>query len=120
MDEILQLATKLGTQIGNDPKGKLMAEARAQLERSLADRQLLADYEASQQKLHTLEASGKPIEPDDKRRYSDLHGKVISSPVIKSLLKAQADYMELMTVVSQTIEDAAMDVMEGVGETPKR
>ncbi len=120
MDEILRLAAKLGTQIGNDPKGKAMAEARVQLEGSLTDRQLLSDYEASQQKLHTLEESGKPIEPDDKRRLSELHGKVISSPIIKGLLKAQADYMELMTVVSQTIEDAALDVMEGVAETPKR
>ena len=119
MDEIQQLAAKLGTQIGKDPKGKAMAEARAQLERSLADRQLLADYEAAQQNLHNLEASGKPIEPDDKRRFSELHGKVISSSVIKNLLKAQADYMELMTMVSQTIEDAAMDVMEGVGDTSK-
>ena len=120
MDEILQLAAKLGTQIGHDPKGKAMAEARAQLEKSLADRQLPADYETAQQKLHNLETSGKPIEPEDKRRLSELHGKVISSPVIKGLLKAQADYMELMTAVSQTIEDAAMDVMEGVGEAPKR
>lgn len=119
MDEIQQLAAKLGTQIGNDPKGKAMAEARAQLEKSLVDRQLLADYEAVQQKLHDLQASGKPIEPDDKRRMADLHAKVISSSVIKNLLKAQADYMELMTLVSQTIEDAAMDVMEGVGDAPK-
>jgi cell fate (sporulation/competence/biofilm development) regulator YlbF (YheA/YmcA/DUF963 family) len=119
MDEILQLAAKLGATIGNDPKGRAMAEARAQLERSSTDRQLLADYESTQQKLHNLEASGTPIEPDDKRRFADLHGRMISSPAIKSLLKAQADYMELMTVVSQTIEDAAMDVMEGAGETLK-
>lgn len=113
MDEIMQLAARLGGLIRNHPKGQAMIDAGADLEKSSVDRQLLADYEAAQHKLRGLEESGKPIEPDDKRRYADLHAKVVSSLVIKKLLKAQADYMELMTVVSQTIEDAAMGEDDG-------
>lgn len=115
MDEILELADQLGKRIGADSRGKLMVAARASLETSLADRQLLADYENHQHKLHSLEAAGKPIEPDDKRRLADLHSKVIASPVIKNLLKAQADYLELMTLVSQRIEETAMDTLDADG-----
>jgi cell fate (sporulation/competence/biofilm development) regulator YlbF (YheA/YmcA/DUF963 family) len=108
VDEILDLATRLGQRIAADPRGRQMADARATLDGSLQDRQLLQDYETQQQKVHELEASGRPIEPDDKRRLADLHSRVISSSVIKDVLKAQADYLELMTLVSQNIEEAAL------------
>jgi len=89
-----------------------MADARAGLDHSLQDRQLLEEYETQQQKIHELEAAGRPIEPEDKRRLADLHGKVIGSHVIKGLLKAQANYLELMTLVSQRIEEAALGLTE--------
>lgn len=112
MDEIMDLAKKLGERIGADARAKAMGAARTALEKSMTDRQLLADYENAQMTLHSLESAGKPIEPDQKRKFADLHGKVIASVVIKNLLKAQADYLELMSNVSQQIEDAAMDVIE--------
>ncbi len=108
MEEILELAAQLGKRIAADARGKQMAAAQSALEASMADRQLLADYEQQQQRIHSLEVAGKPIEPEDKRKLADLHGKVIASPVIKNLLKAQADYFELMTLVSHQIEEAAL------------
>ena len=108
MDQILELATRLGEKIAADPRGRQMADARTALDGSLQDRQLLEDYEAQQQKMSDLAAAGKPIEPEDKRRLADLHGKVIGSRVIKDLLRAQADYLELMTAVSQRIEEVAL------------
>ena len=46
--------------------------------------------------------------PEDKRRLAELHAKLAGSEVIKALLKAQADYVELMTAVSQRIEQETM------------
>jgi cell fate (sporulation/competence/biofilm development) regulator YlbF (YheA/YmcA/DUF963 family) len=106
MDAILELADRLGKSIGADSRAQRMSEARAALENSLDDRQLLGDYEKQQRKMHELESKGEPIEPDDKRRLADLHAKVASSEVLKALVKAQADYLELMTTVSQRIEKA--------------
>jgi hypothetical protein len=57
-------------------------------------------------------AARKPIAPEDKRRLADLHAKVIGSRVIKDVLKAQADYLELMTAVSQRIEEAALGLAD--------
>ena len=81
-----------------------MAKARNALSSSAEDRQLLSDYEKAQVKVHELESKGSPIEPEDKRAVADLHAKVAGSEVIKDLLKAQADYTELMNSVFAKIE----------------
>ena len=107
MDEILDLATKLGKMMASDARAAAMATARKGLEDSPSDRQLLSDYESQQQKMAGLEAEGKPIEPEDKRRLADLHGKVVGSEVIKVLVKAQTGYVELMSAVSRRIEEQA-------------
>lgn len=108
MDEILDLATRLGKRISQDPRAGKMIDAQVALENSLSDRQLLADYEQQQNKIYELEATGKPIEPSDKRKLADLHAKVVGSGIIKGVLKAQADFLEIMTAVSQRIEQEAL------------
>ena len=108
MDEILELATKLGKMMAADPRAVAMATARNGLEESLPDRQLLKDYESLQQKMAGLEAEGKPLEPEDKRRLADLHGKVAGSEVIKAIIKAQTSYVEMMSAVSRRIEEQTM------------
>lgn len=108
MDEILDLATKLGKMMAADARAVAMATARKGLEDSPSERQLLSEYESQQQKMAGLEAAGKPLEPEDKRKLADLHGKVVSSEVIKELIKAQTGYVELMSAVSRRIEEQAM------------
>ncbi len=104
MQDILELAAKLGKRIAGDARASNMAAARNALDASLPDRQLLQQFEEQQQKFGELEREGKPIEPEHKRALADLHTKVIGSDVIKNLMKAQADYVELMTAVSREIE----------------
>lgn len=105
MDEILNLATRLGKLIAADPRAQRMAAARDALDKSLEDRQLLSDYHEQQNKIAELEAATKPIEPGDKRKLADLQARVAGSEVLKDLLRAQTDYVELMTTVSRRIEE---------------
>ena len=95
MDEILELATKLGKRMAADPRAQRMAAARAALGHSADDRRLLEDYEEQQRRVGQLQVE---------RRLADPHSRIVGSEVIKSLLKAQADYVELMNAVSQRIE----------------
>ena len=113
MDRILELATTLGKSISDDPRAKNFAEARDALEKSLEDRQLLADYEQQQNKVRTLEAQGQPVEPEEKRTLAELHTKLAGSEVIRALASAQADYVELMSQVSIRIEQEALGTPEG-------
>ena len=105
MDEILELAAKLGKLMASDPRAQAMTAARKKLEESLQDRELINDYESQQKKVAELEAAGKPIEPQDKRKIADLHAKVVGSEIIKGLMKAQTGYVELMSAVSRRIEE---------------
>ena len=105
MEEILDLAARLGKAIHADPRAARLREARAALEANLEDRQLLADYERQQQLVRTREFENKPIEPEDKRKLADLHAKVVGSEVLKNLLIAQADYIELTALVSRKIDE---------------
>ena len=118
MDDILDLAARLGKRIASDPRGSAMVLARDALDKSASDRQLLADFQAQQQKVHELEVGGKPIEPDDKRKLAELHDGVISSQVIKDLLKAQTDYVDLMSQVSSRIKQEAAAGVGAGDETP--
>lgn len=108
MNDILELSTRLGKQIAADPRGVRMRTASEALENSLADRQLLSDYEQQQRKMMERESAGNPVEPEDKRRLADLHARVVGSPVLKDLLRAQADYLELMAMVTARIEEEAL------------
>lgn len=108
MEDILELASKLGKRIAGDQRARALVSARRGLDEDLEARQTLADYEETQQKLADLETGGKPLEPEDKRKLADLHAKVIGNDIIKALLKAQADFLQLMTQVSQTIDIEAL------------
>lgn len=117
MEEILKLAEQLGKRIAADPRGQKFARARAAFDADLPARQLINDYESQQQKMAELEMAGKPIEPEDKRRLTDLHQKVVGNAVLKDLLKAQADYLELMTTISERIEREAFSANGSAGST---
>lgn len=108
MKEILELAARLGKRVAGDPRVSAMTAAHKALADSPEDRQILADYEKQQRKIAELEAAGAPIEPEDKRRVADLHGRVVSSLTLKDLVKAEADYAELMSIVTQRIEQEAL------------
>jgi len=108
MEDILELAAKLGKRIADDPRTRAFSKARKTLESNAEARQTIADYEQIQQKVTELQAGGKPIEPQDKHKLKDLHEKVIGNDVLKELLKTQADFLQLMTTVSETIESNAL------------
>lgn len=104
MDDILELATRLGKRIANDPRGVRLTEARAALDKSAADRQLIGEYESLSARMRECEMQGQPIEPADKRKLADLQSKVAASRVLKDLMKGQADLVELLHTAYERIE----------------
>jgi hypothetical protein len=49
---------------------------------------------------------GEPLEPEDKRRELDLRQQVASQETIRTFLRVQADFSELMNAVNRTLEEA--------------
>ncbi len=108
MDKIIEQAKKLGELIAEDSRAQNMRAAQQALASSQEDRMLLDSYQTQQQRILELEQQGKPVEPEDKRKLADLHDKVIANRVIKDLIKAQTEYIDLMTRVTREIETLSL------------
>ena len=70
---------------------------------------LIEDYQRQMQKIAELEGSAKPIEPEDKHKLTELQQKMASNETLKSWMKAQADFSELMGKVNKAISEPFQD-----------
>ncbi|HEY3242455.1 MAG TPA: YlbF family regulator [Phycisphaerae bacterium] len=104
MDPILDVARDLGKRLAEHPKVKAYLEANEAVAASASTRQILTDYESQARKIEELTAANQPVEPEDKRKLADLEQKMASDPLMKTLLKAQADYVGLMRQVQAAIQ----------------
>ena len=105
MDEILELARRLGKRIADDPRGKAFREAQAALVDNAEAQKLLTEYNDQAHRIQSLEDQNKPIEPDDKRKLADAQQRVAGNACLANYAKVQADYVELMQRVSTAIEN---------------
>ena len=103
MEDILELAQKLGAAIQNDSRFRALKEAERKVAGDAEAKKLLEDFQGQSQKMMELERRQLPIEPEDKRRLRDLHEKVASHPLIKEMTRARVEYAELMNRVNQAI-----------------
>jgi len=103
MNEMVELAEKLGKTISESREARTYREARKVLHEHKDVLQTLDDYQAQAQKVEQLEAEQKPVEVEDKHKLDELHGKLISSDVFKKFTAAQMDYVDLMRKVNQAI-----------------
>jgi len=106
MQEIIADATALGKKIADHPRSKAFFEAARAVAADPAAQKLLKDYQQTAEKLHALEAAGKPLEPDDKRKLAAAQAELVSNEKLKMMLRTQADYLELMNRVQAAIDAA--------------
>ena len=114
MDEIRKLASELGRLIAQHERFVKLRAVEDAAGKDTEVGKLLASYEQQQQKLAELEAKQQPVEPEDKKELQRLTEAVHTNPQLQSLAKVQADYMELMNMVNQTIrKELNSDEQEG-------
>lgn len=106
MQEIIADAAALGKKIAEHPRSKAFFDAARAVAADADAQKMLRAYQDAADKLQQHEASGKPIEADDKRRLATLQSDMIGNEKLKMMMKAQADYLELMTRVQQAIDAA--------------
>ncbi len=103
MEEILEIASKLGAAIVNHDRYKMFKEAEEQLKEDDEARIISEELETQSRKIYALEKDLKPVEVEDKKKLQQLKEKVASNQSIQNFLKAQTDYVELMTKVNKRI-----------------
>ena len=103
MDEVLELARRLGQAIRQHPRYALLREAEKKVLADAAAVKIQEDLEKQLHRMHDLEASNQPVEVADKRELARLQDLARSNPALQQLLKVQADYFEMMNRVNRTI-----------------
>lgn len=103
--DLLNQARALGEALAAHPTVQAYYRAQQAVRSDASARRLLQDYQAQLDRLHTLEAEQKPIEVADKHRLRDLETQVAGHDALKTLMRTQADYVDLMSRVNRAIDE---------------
>lgn len=107
MEDIIADARALGKKIAAHARTKaFMTAARAVAEDRDAQG-ILKSYQDQVMAIRQAEAGGKPIEPGDKRKLADCEAAVAGNDKLKEMMKAQADYSEMMHRINNAIDEAS-------------
>ncbi len=106
MEKALAAAAELGRQIAQDEAFQRLRAAESAVQGDAASQKILEDFERQRRKIEALEGARKPVEPEDKHEMIRLSDAVHGAPKLQELVRAQADYMELMNRVNKAIQQA--------------
>jgi len=102
-ESIISKAAELGELIARSAAGQAVLQASEKLQADTQARELLQRFQQQARKIAESEATGRAIEPEDKRALAQLQQQVASHPTLKTWMKAQADFSQLMRKVDQAI-----------------
>ena len=103
MEEIVQMAERLGKAIAASPQAAALRQARKAMAAEEETPQILKQYQEQATKIAELEAGQKPVEPDDKHKLEQLHQKLIATESFKKLTAAQVEYVDVVRKVNDVI-----------------
>ena len=103
MDQIIELAERLGKAIANSQQALNMRQVQKALNAESEISQVLKDFQEHSQKIAQLEGQQKPVEVDDKHKLQELHDKLAASETFKKFAAAQVEYVDLMRRVNDAL-----------------
>ncbi len=103
MDEITELAERLGKAISESAQARNLRAAREATQQTPELARILEEHQAQLEKIARLEAENKPVEVEDKHKLQALHEKLIGSEQFKRLQAVQVEYADLMRRVNQAL-----------------
>ncbi len=106
MKEVIEIASNLGAAIVNHERYTAFRETEEQIKKDNDAKEISVALEKQNKKIQALEKDQKPVEVEDKKTLQQLREKLAANPSIQKFLKAQTDYVELMTKVNEQIEAA--------------
>jgi hypothetical protein len=103
MNEILEMADKLGKAVAASAQAKALHEARKLLDAQPDVLATLKQVQEQSDKMSRLEREKKPIEVEDKHRMAELQDKLLASDIFKKFTAAQVEYVDLMRQVNDAL-----------------
>ena len=104
MADVLVLAERLGKELAQDERTRLLREAQKALAADDEAQALLTDYQKQADKITKLEREGKPIEVADKHALTAAEEKISLNDKLKELTRRQMDFVDVMRKVKETID----------------
>jgi cell fate (sporulation/competence/biofilm development) regulator YlbF (YheA/YmcA/DUF963 family) len=110
VDDITQLAQKLGEAISQSPQALALRGAKKQLDAQPEVKKLMEDLRRQSQRVDELERAKKPVEVEDKHKLQETNDKLVANEVFKKYMAAQVEYVDLMRKVNGALGKAIADV----------
>lgn len=104
MDEIVEKARELAMAIRGSEGYKALVSAEKKLGENAEVRKMMEDFDRQSRMIHEKETALQPVEVEDKRKLQQLHERMQSEPLVQELLRAQADYAQMMAKVNEAID----------------
>ena len=105
VDALISQAKKLGAAIGQQAVVRHYRELSRQLDLDIGARSLLEQFQQAMEVLAVKEATGQPLDLAEKQKIQSLQQSVSIHPLLKKLIDAQIEYMDLMRDVQAGITE---------------
>jgi len=105
MQEVYRKAEELAEEILQSKQYKQLLESESLAEGNAEVQDLIKQYNDRATKIAEKEKNTQPIEPDEKRQLQTLMGQMQSNQLLQNLLKAQADYAQLMNKINEILSN---------------
>jgi cell fate (sporulation/competence/biofilm development) regulator YlbF (YheA/YmcA/DUF963 family) len=116
MDDVVEQAKRLGALLAAHGRTKALREATAQVTTDAEAKRLEQDYAHAAEEMREREMAGAPIEPELKRRIVELGERIRRSPPLQRLLRANAEFGEMMDAVQDEISHAVGEALAPADE----
>ena len=103
MNEIIEMAAKLGKAIARSPQADTLRKTRAEMNAQDDVMQLLRDFQKQSERIAELQENNKPIEIEDKHKLDEMHEQLVGKDAFKKFTAAQVEYVDLMRKVNEAI-----------------
>ena len=115
VDEIMRRAEDLGRAIREHSRYNRLLEADAAIRADKEATEALDAYNKAAVEIAKKEEALQPVEPEEKRELDRLMQAVAASETVKSFMKAQTDYAELMRRMNEAIYGQLAPPTSGTG-----
>ena len=105
MQELITMARELGKKLAAHERTAALKAAQKSINEDPQASQLVQDYQKQVEKIQKLEQEVKPIEPEDKQLLAELETKISTNALFSELTRRQADFVEMMQKVKQSIDN---------------
>jgi cell fate (sporulation/competence/biofilm development) regulator YlbF (YheA/YmcA/DUF963 family) len=106
IQSLLDKATALGEVIAAHERVKAFLAAQRAVQEDQEASKLLQEYQAQAEHVGKLESGQKPVEVADKQKLAEIEGRLSANAVVSRLVRAQADYTEMMNQVNRALSTA--------------